>query len=179
MVDGLLRVVASGGLLATALVAPNVIQALDKPLNKYFDQLDKRARDRELHRILRYMKTKDLIKGNYEHGLAITKKGRERAERAEFDNLQIQKPGTWDKRWRIVLYDIPEEKKHGRNSLAFKLRSLGCYQLQKSIWVHPYPCKNEIEAITVRYDVEKYVTYIVTSYIDKQDLLKRRFSFLK
>lgn len=37
----------------------------------------------------------------------------------------------WDKRWRIVVFDVPEELRKGRDVLHSKLRALGFYELQK------------------------------------------------
>lgn len=176
VIDGLLRLALSGGILATVLIAPNAVQALDKPTRKYLQHLDKRARERKLKKLAAYMKYKGLIKGNYEHGLNITDKGRERLKRAAFDNLSIQKPKKWDKNWRIVFYDIPEEKKIARNALSLKLRQTGFQQLQRSVWVHPFPCRQEIEIIALNHEVERYITYIETTHIDKQKALIERFN---
>jgi DNA-binding transcriptional regulator PaaX len=174
-VDGLLKFAAFGGILAAGLVAPNMAKALDKPTQKYFDHLDKRAREREMRRIVQLMKRQSLIKGDYEHGLTITKKGKQRAEKARLDSLQIPKPAKWDRKWRIIFYDIPEKHKKGRDSLTAKLKDVGFYQLQKSVWVHPFPCRDEVEAVCLSYGIDKYVSYIETSYIDKQKLLEKKF----
>ena len=180
IIDGLLQVLIVGGLLATTLAAPNAVQALDKPLACYFRGLDKRTREREYRRVLRYMKRQGLIKygsEDYEHGIQITKTGIKRAEQADLDRMNIARPKSWDKKWRIVFFDIPETNKQARDHLTRKLKELGFRQLQKSVWIHPFPCRDEVAAVTHQYGVSRFVTYIETIFIDSQDKLKARFPF--
>lgn len=176
VVDGLLTVLVAGGVVSVGLCAPNAIQALDKPLRLYFRNMDERKRERELRKALRYMRAKGLAQGSYEHGLKLTKKGRLRAEKAELDNLQIKPSKIWDKKWRLVFFDIPEEYKSGRDALTSKMRLLGLKQLQKSAWIYPHECRQEIELVSVRYRVAPFVTYVETSYIDSQEKLQKLFN---
>lgn len=178
IVDGILRVVALGGLTATILVAPGAVLLLDKPLRKYFARLDSRSQQREMRRILAYMKRQALVTEDYEHGMQISKKARKRLEKIDFDSLSIKSPPKWDKRWRILFYDIPESHKKARDKLAFKLRKLGCQQLQRSVWVHPFPCEEQVAHIALLYDVDSYITFIETSHINNAKALEERFSHL-
>lgn len=176
VIDGILKFIVMGGTLITVLVAPNAAVALDKPLKLYFKKMDKRSRERELRRLTNYMKKQGLISGNYEHGLSITKAGRKRAQKADFDNLTVKVPARWDGKWRLVMFDIPEHFKKGRNQLAYKLRLLGFRQLQKSVWIHPFECRQEITTVCVTYNISHFVTYIETDYIDHQEKLISKFS---
>lgn len=171
LIDSLLRSIALGGLIATSLLAPNALKVLDKPLQDYLKKLDSKERESEMRRLLRYTGYQGLTAGNYEHGLKLTDKAIERLERVDLDNLVIAKPHKWDGQWRIVFYDIPEHKKTGRDALAAKLRNLGFYQLQRSVWVHPYPCHQEIEAVAAAYGVHSYLTLIIATNIQNQTRL--------
>lgn len=175
-VDGVLRLTVTSGAIAAGLLIPNLLIGLEKPLDIFWKQLDKRERERELRRVVSYMKSRDLIHGDYEHGLVITEQGRERLKKIDFDNIKIESAATWDKKWRLVFYDIPESYKEYRQALARKLRNLGFYQLQKSAWVHPLPCRDVIEKICTHYEIEKYVSYVEIIYIDNQENLKKRFN---
>lgn len=178
IVDGLLRLIAAGGLITTVVIAPNAVQALDKPVSKFLDKLDERSRERELRRITYYMKSRGLIKyspNDYEHGIEITKEGLRRLKKSNYDDLSIPTPEKWDKKWRLVFFDVPIEANKQRGMLTYKLRSLGFQQLQKSIWVHPFPCKPEIEAITEFLGIRKYLTYIEINKIDSEKQLRTRF----
>jgi phenylacetic acid degradation operon negative regulatory protein len=128
------------------------------------------------------MKQQGLVKydgDNYEHGLVLTARGRKRAEQTDISNLRIPTPAAWDGNWRITLFDIPEQYKVKRNFLSRKLRQIGCQQLQRSVWIHPFPYREELEAITVAYDLQQYVTYMETNYIDAEAKLIERFTALR
>lgn len=175
IVDNILKLTMFSSMVATMVVAPNALQLFDKPVRKYLKKLDARGRDRELRRIIAYMKNRELIADNYQHGLKITRTGLRRLKKHDFDNLSINRPEHWDKHWRIVFFDIPEKYKAGRNALNLKLRTLGFRPLQKSVWVHPFPCQDEVKLVCKTYGISKYVTYIETSSIDNQTALKKRF----
>mgnify|MGYP000162017091 CR=1 FL=1 len=178
IVDGVLRLIAIGGLTFAALLAPNTLQMMDKPLQRYFSTLDKRARERELRRISRYLREKKLVAENYEYGLELTAKARKRLAKNDITQLTIPTPAKWDKLWRVIFYDIPEDRRKNRNTLAFKLRQLGCYQLQRSVWVHPYPCHDVIATIAQAYQVESYITLIEANSIANQKQLIKKFPIL-
>ncbi|MBW3569331.1 hypothetical protein KY385_04340 [Candidatus Parcubacteria bacterium] len=177
VVDGMLKIMVFGGVASVGLLAPNAIQALDRPLQLYFKKMDKRDRQRELRKTLDYMRRNGLVRGSYEHGLQITSKGKKRLQKAELDRVNIPIPKHWDKKWRLVLFDIPETKKAGRDGLTHKIKELGFKQLQKSVWIFPHPCRGEIELVCSKYGVDRYVTYIETTHIDKAEVLKNRFKF--
>ncbi len=181
VMDGILKFIAAGGMLTTATIAPNAVQIFDKPLMKLLKQLDERQRHRELLRITHYMKQRGLISYNprdYEHGIKLTKNGKNKLRQRDFSTMAIPRPHKWDKKWRLVFFDIPESYKHKRNSLNLKLKQLGFRQLQISIWVYPFPCRSEIEAVSETLDIRKFVTYVEINKIDNEKLLKDRFKFI-
>lgn len=46
----------------------------------------------------------------------------------------------WDGKWRLVIFDIPEDKRGIRDLLRRKLKDWGFRSFQKSVWV----CKNDV-----------------------------------
>ncbi len=178
IIDGVIKFIAAGGLLTTALIAPNAVQIFDKPLGILLGNLNKRQQQRELRRILYYMKSRDLVQyssRDYEHGILLTDKGKKRLQQASYEAISIPTPSKWDNRWRLVFYDIPENQKSRRNALNLKLKQLGFKQLQISIWVHPYQSRAEIEVVCEALKVREYVTYVEISHIDSEQLLRKRF----
>lgn len=79
--------------------------------------------------------------------------------RFNFDKLAIKKPAVWDGRWHIVFYDIPERKRRARDALRDKLKEMGFLEWQKSVFVHPYPCRDEVEFIIEFFDIRPYVRF--------------------
>ena len=91
--------------------------------------------------------------------IIITEEGREKALKFNVDSLIIFKPAHWDKRWHLVFFDVPEKKRRGRDALRLKLRELGFYEWQKSVFVHPYPCRDQIDFIVEFFELRPFVRY--------------------
>ncbi len=175
LVDEIVRFSAYASVAAATMLAPNILQVLDKGLRKLDKTLDAREREREALRIIAYMKQRGLLAGDYKHGLEITAKARKRLEKIELDELRIVSQPRWDGLWRIVIYDIPEKNKYARDSLGSLLRQIGCFQLQRSTWITPFPCATELETICARYEVEQYVSYFEAKQLSNAKVLISRF----
>ena len=124
----------------------------------------------EKRKIIKVSETKDGLQLN------LTKKGVESAQYYQLDNLQILTPEKWDGKWRVVIFDIPEEKKLGRDALRRKLKQLEFYQLQKSIFCHPYPCENEIILLRETYGIKPYVKIMTAENLENEDIIRKMFN---
>jgi DNA-binding transcriptional regulator PaaX len=132
---------------------------------------------------LKRAKEKRLIKIVTKNGsdfLEITDLGRKELLRYDIDELQIRKSKLWDGKWRVVIFDIPEMFRNGRIALTQKLKELGFYSLQKSVFVFPYECENEIDFMREFFDVKKFVILLHSSTLGEcHDLvLKNHFDLL-
>lgn len=176
VVNEILKWLVFGSMVGSVIIAPNAVQAAEKALRF----LDKRDRKLRAKAAFYYMKRQKLIDykilpdGSME--VKVTKKGRLRAEKVNFTELSIPRPKQWDKKWRLVLFDIPEKQRSSRESLSRKLKSLGFYQLQRSAWVHPYPCNREIEIVKQVFGIpDTNILKAELTKIDHQKLLKKQF----
>ena len=103
--------VSTAGIIAVAAVAPNVLGAMGKlgilPYRRQ-KELIKRSRDRLIHQGL-------LV---YDNGfLKLTTKGERVLQVLERKQYQIKKPRCWDKKWRVLIFDIPEKRKSLREQI--------------------------------------------------------------
>jgi len=108
--------------------------------------------------------------------ITISELGKKRVLTYQIDEMKITKPQRWDGYWRIVVFDIPEKNKRAREALRQKLRELEFYQLQKSIFVLPYECKNEVDFIIEVFQIRPHVRYIVAKSLDNELHLKKIFN---
>jgi len=104
----------------------------------------------------------------------LSKGGKEVALAYDLEKMVIQKT-KWDKKWRIVMFDIPERLKKVRDTLRYQLKKLDFIELQRSVFVIPFECKNEIEYIVEFYNIRKYVRFIEANHIDNEIHLKHKF----
>ena len=108
--------------------------------------------------------------------ISLTEKGRKKAGWLQIDSLKIKKPERWDKKWRIVIFDIAQIKKFYREAFRGKLKELGFYPLQKSVWIIPYDCQDEIELLKDFFGLtEREVRIIIAENISGSDQLKKIF----
>lgn len=175
IIDGILEVAVTLGTISLSLIAPNLLKVLDKPTSRILDDMDEKARQREINRLMKYVLREKLITEHYQHGITLTKQGEKRLKKKEFNELVIAKPEQWDKSWRLVIFDIPEDKRSQRIMFTNKIKSLGFQHLQQSVWIHPFPCKDIVARSSEEYAVSKYITYIETSHIDNNIQLVDRF----
>ena len=75
----------------------------------------------------------------------------------------------------MVVFDIPENKNRGRKALAAKLKELNFYPMQKSVFIHPYECKDEIDFITELFELAPYVRFLRVKDVDIELDLKNKF----
>ena len=155
---------------------------------QYFDTLRKIRKewsksnrynfDRSLRRLSseKLIEEKILPDGSFK--LVLTKKGEEQARRLDLlgGSINFKKPKKWDKKWRIVIFDIPEKDRVFRNILRAHLGELKFFKLQHSVFVSPHPFEDAILELTRLYSAQAYVRVITAEKIDNEDSLKRHFS---
>lgn len=110
--------------------------------------------------------------------LILSVKGKQKALTYNIDEMQIKTPARWDRKWRIVLFDIPEKIKGSREIIRFYLKNLEFYEFQKSVFVHPFDCQNEIEYIIENFQLRQFVRFIIADSIDNELHLKKHFNLL-
>ena len=87
----------------------------------------------------------------------------------------LKKDKRWDKKWRVVIFDIPEKKKEMRNYFRRKLYELGFRKLQESVWISPYNIASEIEHLIELCNARKFVHYLLVEELDSKDVLMNLF----
>ena len=106
--------------------------------------------------------------------LFLTERGKKRKLEYDLENLTIVKPSSWDGKWRLLLFDVPESMKRAREALREKLKQLGFFQFQKSVWIYPYRCENEIDFIAEVFSIASCLT-LFTIYIENDKMLRSYF----
>ncbi|MBI2454317.1 MAG: CRISPR-associated endonuclease Cas2 [Parcubacteria group bacterium] len=108
--------------------------------------------------------------------MVLTEKGQHKIITFNIDNMEIKTPEVWDKKWRIVLFDIPEKKRAARDVLRENLKRIGFYEFQKSVFVHPYPCQNEVDYLIEYYNIRPHVRIVTATELDNEIHLRKIFS---
>lgn len=155
--------------------SPSKQRKIFKELSKEWKNIDKNKLYYYINEFYndRLIDYKELDDGSIK--IIILEKGEKKVLLYNIDEIVLKKPNQWDKKWRLVLFDIPESIRKGRDALRNKLKDLGFYELQKSVFVHPYPCEDEINFIVEVFNLRSYVKIAEISKITNEENLKLHF----
>lgn len=175
----LLGVLTTGALLTVAVIAPGVVRmfkgfARGKLWEDFHDSSVKRGVERLWRRGL-----VKVIETNVGHVVQITKKGRTEKLKFDLTNMVIPVQDTWDGKWRMVFFDIFTTKDKVRREFRQRLKTLGFYPMQKSVYVYPYPCSKEIQFLREILQVPHEVKLATVEHLENDEDLRKIFKFNK
>lgn len=172
----LLAFLAAGPLLIAGAALPGLL-SITKSIShskKY-----SKTQFQNAYKNLRHRKLIEIIKeGDDKFKIQLTNTGKKRVKEFSFNLLKIQKPKKWDGKWRILVFDIPSKPaiyNQARNALRNKIKDLGFHQMQKSVWVYPYECTDEILFVAEAFSVQKHIEIITAEKLLHEEKIKRVF----
>ena len=166
----ILFMAAVGPIVLSSLFLPNAPQML-RPIMKWrknWGKIDRQRIREAINRLNQKRLIKLTQKGNDLY-IEITEIGKRLIKNFDYDNIELPSHKKWDKKWRLVIFDIPEKKSKERRALSVKLKDLGFYPLQESVFIYPYNCQDEIDFICEFLSVDRYVAYCTVETIDKRE----------
>jgi len=166
----ILFMAAVGPIILSSLFLPNASQML-KPIMKWRKNWDKIDCQR-IREAINRLNQKRLIKLTQKSNdlyIEITEIGKKLIKNFYYDDLVLPRLKKWDKKWRLVIFDIPEKKKKERRAFSQKLKDLGFYPLQESVFIYPYDCCDEVDFICEFLSINRYVNYCLVESLDKRE----------
>lgn len=147
-----------------------------KTINDYFQwrDVDKKRFNDNLKRLEKERVVKIYFKNN-KHILELTNKGKNKVFDLLNRDTQYLTPKRWDYKWRMVIFDIPDEHKNNRDAFRTRLKLIGFYQLQESVFIFPFDCKDYIDYLKELFQISNYIQYIIAEAIDTQTNLIGKF----
>lgn len=172
----LLILLALGGVAIAGAVAPGLAILL-----KELGYSERYSRS-EMRSAFYNLKRRNLIEVIQEDSditkVKLTNKGKARIKEYSLELLSIPQPKKWDKKWRVLIFDIPTKPKiyhQAREALRHKIKELGFYQMQKSVWVYPYECEDEILFLAEIFQVQKHIEILTVEKLLHENRLKAIF----
>lgn len=174
----LLKLIGLGALIVASLAMPGLpkIYFLLKGTKKKRLYFDKRNISSQIYRL----KQRELIHIGEEEGktvIRLSDHGREEILRYNFEEMEIERPEKWDGKWRMVIFDIPETHKAAREMFREKIKTLGFYRLQDSVFIYPFPCEKEIEFMREYLGIGQYVLFLQFRELEQRALSLSKFNF--
>ena len=166
---------AVGGAIAIAATSPyfgtNLVRAFLKR---------KKYKSKKLYDTFYRLRKEGCIevqKKNHQIYIRLTEEGRKRAGIYQINDLKVKRPKRWDRKWRLVLFDIEELQRTKREAFRGILKNLGFKPLQQSVWMYPYECRDEIALLRDFFGLtQKELRYIVTNSIGEDLEWRREFN---
>lgn len=130
----------------------------------------------QLQRVFSELEKQELISKS-KGGFLITPKGRAKVRNFNLQQEEKSVDGRWDGRWRIVIFDIPEDERWARNVFRSTLKRKGYIELQHSVFVYPYGNFLILNEIRHEMEIEKYVSFLMAKADEVEDDKNLRVRF--
>ncbi|MFA6586204.1 MAG: hypothetical protein WCS86_03545 [Candidatus Paceibacterota bacterium] len=117
----------------------------------------------------------EMIKSDNKNYIKLTKKGKNKLNSIRLEGEEALVPNTWDGLWRIIIIDIPEERKSEREALRYLLKKANFTCIKNTVWISPLPYEHLFTNIKKDLGLGTELMIIVTDKIDEETKL----AFLK
>lgn len=98
----------------------------------------------------------------------LTPSGKQR-----LNNIALEGEGDlvstrWDGYWRMIILDLPEDRKSEREALRYLLKKAGFVCVKNSVWISMYPYENLFTNIKNDLNLSTEMMIVVTDKLDKE-----------
>lgn len=180
-----LSLLGVGTFLAATILMPTLPMAL-KPI---LDEYKRRQREKDLKAWERFnmprlkqtlkrlyqQKVIDIEEQDGESRIKLTDRGRVRFLQFKMEEMMVEKPPRWDGKWRLIIYDVEKKKKFASDSFRRLLKKMEILRLQKSVYLTPYSCEEQIEFLRQYFGIGKNVLYLVVQELENDSAYKTYF----
>lgn len=165
----LLALLEAGGQIQKARMLGKLSTALYPEYRKY-------VANRKLETTIQRLKRQGWLRFEYGEAkkvLALTNKGQLEAlfEKSKLD-VHSQ---SWDGKWRLAIFDIPEHARGVRARLRGLLKGYGFVALQASVYVQPFALSSNSVAYLKASGLTRYIRFARVDAFDTDADLRKQF----
>ncbi len=169
----LIGAVAVGVVVMVGATAPNAARLL-----KYLPGYKKGARfNYQYKSALSKLAAQGLIVFIEDGGRKFARLTEQGKRSLAFEQARVQagRKRRWDRRWRVVIFDIPERRKKSRARLRAFMQQCGFVRLQDSVWVYPYDCEDLMALAKTEFHIGADALYMIVEQIERDKHLREHF----
>lgn len=181
-VKDILQLLAAGSVLAAFIAFPTLPFVFSGLHKRRWEELDNGDWDKfnlwKLRSELKRLRKQKDVKIEIEAGLPVvrlTEKGKRKVLKYNLEDITLETKGRWDKKWRLIVYDVPEKSSFERNEFRRLLKRLNLYQLQKSVYLTPFPCEDEIQYVREFFNIGKEVQILTVTGLENEQVYRKYF----
>ncbi len=161
------------GLIAVSAVAPNMFQILGR--TGALTRL--KYRSKGVLARLKYKGEIEFVERNGKKYVQLTDLGEKILDlHREKLRLISNRPKKWDRRYRLVMFDVPEKRKKIRKLLRFEMQEVGFLRIQDSVWVYPFDCEEFVALLKADLRIGKDVLYAVVEEMENDKWIRKHFN---
>ncbi|MBI2327178.1 hypothetical protein HYU92_02560 [Candidatus Curtissbacteria bacterium] len=183
-VKEVLILLGAGTFLVGSIIFPGLPLAA-KPLidAKRESELQKRQKEWEkfnlwrLRQVIKRMQQAKLVEIKEENGnplIKITEKGKRKLLRYKIEEMELDE-SKWDGKWRLVIYDIVKSKKANSELFRISIKKLNLLKLQKSVYLTPFKCEDEIEYLRQLFAIGNEVQILTVGSLENETAYRKYF----
>ncbi len=100
--------------------------------------------------------------------IRLTKEGKHKLNQLYLENENGLVSTEWDGYFRIILLDLPEERKNEREALRYLLKKAEFVCIKNSVWISIYPFEHLFTNIKKDLGLKTEIMIMVTDKIDEE-----------
>lgn len=120
-------------------------------------------------KFISYLKERGYIREKFvknKRAILLTQKGLDKV--FQINLKQTNHKERPDKKWQMVIFDVPEKFHTTRDRFRAGLKILGYKQLQQSVWISPYDISKETERLVKFYRTESWIKHFLIEKVDTE-----------
>src|SRR3989338_1452058 len=179
-----LALLGAGTFLAVSIIFPGFPMAA-KPFIDIVKEAGRNKRQKEwerfnlwrLRQVIKRMQNSKLVEVKEEKGvpiIKITHKGKQKLLRYKIDEMVLDE-SNWDSKWRLVIYDVQTGKRANSEMFRIMLNKLRFLKLQKSVYLTPFKCEDEIEYLRLLFEIGNEVQILKVGSLENEAAYRRYF----
>lgn len=146
--------------------------------------MPQKLKESEIKRKLKYLEKQGILyleEKNNQITVYLENKGERKVAKYSLKLLLDfkKKNKTWNGKWFLIFFDVPEAQRNKRDYLRKFITDLGFYRYQQSVYLFPYECEKEITYIKKIVEGAKYISYVIADKIENEDEAKQYFNLQK
>lgn len=110
----------------------------------------------------------EILKSDNKSYLKLTKKGKHKLNSIKLEGSGALVSTAWDGFWRIIILDLPEERKSEREALRYLLKKADFTCVKNTVWISPYPYEHLFENIKKDLALGTELMIIITDKLDPE-----------
>ena len=130
-----------------------------------------------LRQVVKRMQSSKLVEIKEEKSIPIikiTQKGKQKLLRYKIDEMALDE-SSWDGKWRLIIYDVANTKRAHSEMFRTMLNKLKFLKLQRSVYLTPFKCEDEIEYLRLLFGIGNEVQILKVGSLENEMAYRRYF----